>query len=353
MALGSPPCQESVLSTADSRLPLPQRQSRSLLALATALKQALRHYLMKSFPIGYEILFTPGNLDEPLSAVIAGHWRSMRLLAHPGLRALVAAHPQALYRPYRRYLATSFTKSARRAALQHHYAYLLPRISETFFPAVLNDRPQLWQKRIGLDVFDIRLSFTGELHHEGDLLLEFQHNGVPLYCLSFTIAPGYLADSNADPVILVARVQGAVGNFDAIRRATKMCMDIAPPYLLTAAVQGIAAALNIGVIAGIRNNEQLTANIDADRNVYFDYDAFWRTYLGSEAKNFYLISVPIREKPLAQISTVHRRRTRLKRQFKTEVTETSKAIFRGLLIGFEECADREPIAEDEAMETTT
>jgi len=303
-----------------------------MLTFAASAKQALRRYLMKSFPIGYEILFTPGNLDEPLSAVIAGHRRLARLLAQPGLRALMTAHPQAVYRPYRRYLATSFTKSARRAALQHHYAYLLPRISETFFPAVLGSRPQLWQQRIGSDLFEVRLSFTGELHHEGDLLLEFQENGVPLYGLSFTIAPGYLAGSDADQLILVARVQGAVGNFDAIRRATKACMDIAPPYLLTAAVRGIAGALNIGVIAGIRNKEQLTGNIDADRNVYFDYDAFWRTCLGHETERFYLLSAPIREKPLAQISTVHRRRTRLKRQFKNEVAESSEALFRGLLV---------------------
>jgi uncharacterized protein VirK/YbjX len=330
----SPRSRHSTLSSSKPRRPLHTRASRATLALAASAKQALRRYLMKSFPIGYEILFTPGNLDEPLSAVIGGHRQLVRLLAQPGLRALVAAHPQAIYRPYRRYLATSFTKSARRAALQHHYAYLLPRINETFFPAILRDRPQLWQKRIGLDLFDVRLSFTGELHHEGDLLLEFRENGVPLYCLSFTIAPGYLAGSDADQLILVARVQGAVGNFDAIRRATKACMDIAPPYLLTAAVHGIAGALNIGVIAGIRSKEQLTTNIDADRTVYFDYDAFWRTCLGHETEKFYLISVPIREKSLAQISTGHRRRTRLKRQFKNEVAETSEAVFRGLLTGF-------------------
>jgi uncharacterized protein len=319
-----------VLSSA-LRLPVQRQVQRAMLALAVSSKNALRTCLMKAFPIGYEVLFTPGNLDEPLSAVIVGHWQLLRLWKQPGLRALEATHPEALYRPYRRYLAISFTKRARRAALKHHYAYLLPRISKTFFPAVLNDRPQLWQKRIGLDVFEIRLAFTGELHHEGDLLLEFRENGVPLYCLSFSIVPGYLAGSDADQIILVARVQGTVGRFDAIRRATKTCMDIAPPHLLTAAVHGIAGALDIAVIAGVRSKEQLTANIDTERCVYFDYDAFWGTYLGNETEKFHLISVPSREKPLAQISAAHRRRTRLKRQFKNEVTEMSTAMFRSLL----------------------
>jgi uncharacterized protein VirK/YbjX len=330
-ARGLPQSRQGALPSSNSRRALPLRASRALLGLATSAKAALRRYLMKAFPIGYEILFTPGNCDEPLSAVIGGHCQLVRLLEQPDLQALMAAHPEALYRPYRRYLATSFTKKARRAALMHHYRYLLPRISAAFLPAVLSNRPQLWQKCIGLDVFDIRLSFTGELHSEGDLLLEFQENGAPLYCLSFTITPGSLAGSDAEDLILVARVQGVVGKFEAIRRATKACMDIVPPHLLTAAVQGISGALNIDVVAGIRNKEQLTGNIDADRNVYFDYDAFWRTYRGNETEKFYLISVPNREKPLSQISTAHRRRTRSKRKFKNEVAETTKAMFRDLL----------------------
>src|SRR5450631_1754447 len=166
-----------------------QHTASAMLARATSAKDALRQYLIKTFPLGYEILFTPGNLDEPLSAAIAGHRRFVRLMRQPGLRALLTDHPPLVYRPYRRYLATSFTKRTRRAVLNYHYVYLLKRVSTVFFSEILRNPPRLWQKTIGLDVFDISLSFTGELHHEGDLQLEFQENSVPLYYLSFTIVP--------------------------------------------------------------------------------------------------------------------------------------------------------------------
>jgi uncharacterized protein VirK/YbjX len=103
----------------------------------------------------------------------------------------------------------------------------------------------LWQETIEQRVFEIRLSFTGELHHEGDLLLEFLEDRVPLYHLSFTITPGSLVGSEYAQVALIARVQGVLGQFDAIRRATKICLDIAPPHLLMGAVQGVCGALKV------------------------------------------------------------------------------------------------------------
>ena len=251
-------------------------------------------------------------------------------MRQPRLRDLLTYDSHMIYRPYRRYLATNFTKKDRRSILQHHYGYLATRISEAFFFELTRNRPLLWQKTIGQDVFAIKLTFTGELHHEGDLLLEFEENSVRLYHLSLTIAPGHLAGAEAAQVILVGHVLGVAGNFDAIRRATKTCLDIAPPYLLMAAVQGMSDALNVGVIAGVKNTEQITSS-GFGSELYFDYDAFWRSHLGTEGRRFFLVSVPISAKPLALISASHRRRTLLKRQFKSEVAEASKAAFRGFL----------------------
>ena len=309
------------------------RMGMRVASWASYAKNFLRRMLMASFPMGYEILFTPGNWDEPVRAMISGHRQFVRLMRQPGLRTFLSDHPPVLYRPYRRYLATSFTKKVRRTVLSHHYAYLLTRVGNGFFSETLRVRPRLWLKAIGPDRFSVRLSFPRELHHEGDLLLEFLENSIALYHLSFSIAPGYLAGSDAGQVILIARVQGVVGQFEAIRRSTKVCFDVAPAYLLMAAVQGIAEALHVDVIAGIRNEEQITANVDEDRVVHFSYDAFWRTNLGTEAEKFYLIAVPIPEKPLAQISPAHRGRTRTKRYLKGEVAESARESFQAFLNG--------------------
>lgn len=300
---------------------------------AVSTRVVLRALLVRHFPLAYKILSTPGNLDESPVAVIAGQLAVIRLMKRPGPRDLLQRHPQIIYRSYRKYLATSFTKKSRRAVLLHHYTYLLPRMKGIFFGEISSKHTQIWQIDIGPDHFCITFSFPGELHHEGDILLDFLQNHVPLYSLSFSIAPGGLAGSAATEVILVARVQGAFGRFDAIRQATKTCCDLAPGYLLMAAVQGIATALNVAVIAGVKNCEQVTAGTNDDlmkddpKTLYFDYDAFWQAHLGTDEGKFYLMSVPIPEKPIELISRSHRKRTRAKRQFKNEVVEACRAGF--------------------------
>jgi uncharacterized protein VirK/YbjX len=290
-----------------------------------ATKDRLRAYLLRRFPLAY-FFFMPGNRDESLPAIIAGHRAVVRLMKQPGPRELVNAHPVIIYRPYRRFLATGFTKIHRRAVLLRHYRYLLPRVTRVFFSDIVFNPPALWERTIGLDQFSIVLAFPGELHHEGDLLLEFRQNEIPLYSLSFSIAPGAITGSTASEVILIARVQGSFGRFDAIRQATKACCDLSPCYLLMAAVQGIAQVLDVAVIAGIKNSDQITAGMKED-SVIFDYDAFWRAHHGIDEGRFYLMGVPISEKPIESIFRAHRRRTLAKREFKNAIVEMAKARF--------------------------
>jgi len=291
----------------------------------TTPKDPLRAYLLRRFPLAY-FFFMPGNRDESLPALIAGHRAVVQLMQRPGPRELVKAHPLIIYRPYRRYLATCFTKKHRRAVLLHHYGFLLPRMAQPFFDEISRNAPAIWHQTIGADEFSIALTFPGELHHEGDILLEFRQNDVPLYSLSFSIAPGATTGSPASEVILIARVQGSFGRFDAIRQATKACNDLSPCYLLMAAVQGISQALNVAVIAGVKNSEQITAGMQED-TVFFDYDAFWQAHFGTDEGRFYLMNVPIPEKPIESISRSHRRRTLAKRAFKSGIVEMSKAKF--------------------------
>jgi uncharacterized protein VirK/YbjX len=326
-----PPVAKGVGSAAPTLHKLASQLARPWMLLALDAKYALRKQLMRKFPLTYEILFTPGNLDERLVPAIAGHRRLKRLLDQPALAPLRARHPEILYRPYRRYLANSFGKGRRRAALLHHYSRFGACVGATFYQLLLQQRPPLWQQQLGGADFAIRISFTAALHHEGDLQLIFEIDSQPLYYVAFSITPGWLVDSSAQDALLIARVQGVAGNFEAIRRATKACRDVSPPALLMSAVQGIASALNVEVIAGVTNQEQLTANIDADRNVHFDYNAFWATYPGSASPGFHLISLPLRPKPLSQVDCTHRRRTRHKRQFKGEVASAAEQSFRALL----------------------
>jgi len=237
-------------------------------------------------------------------------------------------HPQVVFRPFRGYLAANFRKKERRQALREHYRYLTDAVGQSFFWQIVRGKHTLWRKHIDQDDFSVTISFPpSEQHSEGDLVLAFQVNGRPLYRLSFSIVPGHLVGSAAAQAALIARVQGVRAEFAAIRRATKACSEIAPPHILMAAVQGIASALEIKCMAGVRNSQQVNENWQSGPETRFDYDAFWKTIPGAGGQRFYLMPLPVVERPLEQIGIAHRRRTRLKRQFKCEIREAIRSNF--------------------------
>ena len=267
------------------------------------------------------------NLDESIFSAIAGHRGLLRILRHPKLQVFMSEHPQLVYRPFRRYLAKSFGKQQRRQILAAHYLYLSNRLSESFFSLTARRKIRLWQLCIDKQTYAITVSFSGHTHCEGDLLLEFQLDGVPLYHLGFAIAPGHVLGSTAKHVILIARLQGAREQFALIRHATKACLDNAPSHVLVAALQGIASALHIERMAGVSNSEQLMANDLKTYKLYFDYDKFWKSILACETGRFFQMPVPLDERPLGEIAIAHRRRTRVKRRFKAEVREAVRSTF--------------------------
>jgi uncharacterized protein VirK/YbjX len=288
---------------------------------------ALWHTIRES-PLGFAIKLCDGtNWDESVLAMLREHFKVLSIMRRPLMRPLLRHYPMVTYRYFGTYIATSFTKKVRRDILKAHYLYLADKVKEGFFSEVLRVKPTLWRAIIDGDKFAIALSFTHKQHYEGDLLLEFQKNAVPLYHLSFTIVPGCYAGSAAREVIAIGRLQGLRGQFDEIKAATKQCRDIALSHLLVAATQGIAAALEVKVLAGVRNSEQITMNLEDMANFYFDYDAFWETLLGTRCDKFYLMPVPLPEKSLDRISTSHRRRARLRRLFKGEVAASTKRFF--------------------------
>jgi hypothetical protein len=92
-------------------------------------------------------------------------------------------------------------------------------------------------------------------------------------------------------------------------------------------VQGIAVALDIKCMAGVRNSQWISKECQSFPEQYFDYDAFRKTMPGTEGQNFFLMPEPIVERPLEQINVGHRRRTHLKRQFKRDIREASRSNF--------------------------
>jgi uncharacterized protein VirK/YbjX len=268
-----------------------------------------------------------GIADESVFTSIAGHWRVTRLMCRRQTRILIRHHPQLLYRYVSENLARSFPKRWRREILIHHYGFLMERLPEDFFQVLLTGGRELWRGSGEHDEFSIRLSFTGSLHFDGDLLLSFARGDDSLYQLAFTIVPGWMLGSGLDNALLISRIQGARGKFEAIRHATKACKEVSLPHQLVASAQGIAEALGISMIAGLRI-EEFPQGAEASTNIQFDYDAFWGTFVSESQRGFYLISVPPVEKSSSQVNATHRRRAALKRKFRTAIRETARQRFR-------------------------
>ena len=269
---------------------------------------------------------------EPLPSVIGGHLRVVRALNRSGARALIHRHPYYVNKYARDYLANSFNKAQRREALLFHHNYLTEKqITERFYEEVLENSPYLWNEIIDGNQYAIRMTIHLR-HQEGDLSLIFLMNDRELYGISFSIVPGKMVDSAGNQALLIGNIQGRLGEAEAIRVGTQACHDVAPPYLLLAAVSSIADVLAIKTIAGVGNEEQIIKARKDDSGCYFDYDRFWKTLsLKKNSANFYEGSVPLREKSIKLIKSKNRGRTRLKRRFRQQVFEHVGATFAKLI----------------------
>lgn len=266
--------------------------------------------------------------DESVVAMIAEHFKVVRVLNYCGARALTARFPNYGNKYVVPYLARRFDKKTRREILKFHHEYLAACLIDSFYEEVLERRPTLWNEVIDGANYTIALSFNQNWHSEGDLSLTFERNDTTLYELSFTIVPGYSTGSGAKRVLLVGRVQGLKGQSDEIRAGTKACHDIAPANLLVAAAQTIAGVLGVDGFGGVSNQEQLAKSVYDVSGFYFDYDAFWASFpVEKSTANIFLIPVPFPERPFGQVSAAHRRRTRNKRRQRKKIADCVAATF--------------------------
>jgi uncharacterized protein VirK/YbjX len=260
------------------------------------------------------------------------YWRGqlglMRVMAHPGLAGLVRRRPRLLFKYLHvAYLACGLDSACRLAILTHHYACLSRMFRLGFLRTQLAHGIALWRRTLDPDAACITLVFSAH-DLEGELMLAFWLGDDWIYTASVTLAHGGVtddgacngADSGGAPALLVTGLQGAAGKLAQIRQATRACVDIAPPYLLLAAVRGIAAALGVGRILAVGNGRQLAK---ASGRALFDYDRFWASLGGlPTGDGFYQVPAlsPDRPAPGAVQSLSREGRRRL---LKREIAEAA------------------------------
>lgn len=178
------------------------------------------------------------------------------------------------------------------------------------------------------------------LHREGDLTLIFKMDGVPLYKLAFSIIDFSLLHLSVKPgfnpsgqAVYVGQVQGVPGDFESIRKSTKVCLDVTPPDLLMAALFGVASALRINVVAGVDSESNLSFHRMMKFNVDFNYSDFWaRQHAIKSEGGHYIFNLPVFDKPIAEIKSNHRRRTLLKRELRKSISDAAAAAMHPMVL---------------------
>jgi uncharacterized protein len=249
----------------------------------------------------------------------------VKVLASAETRPVVRAEPRVLFKYLSNYLGADLSRKERASILIDHYTFLRDRVQGNFFRMIVDCPVELWQQIIGEHMYRICLGFprTVTAHREGDLSLTFEADGVDIYILSFTIGPGSIAGLAASRAIYIARLQGKGKGLPLIRTATKTCIDISPPALLLAAVEGVATALNLSHIIGVSADNHISDSGDLPpSDMVKAYDEFWFAAGGLRlGRNMYHLPVPLPHKPIQSIKRNHRSRALRKREYKTIVKE--------------------------------
>jgi uncharacterized protein VirK/YbjX len=255
------------------------------------------------------------------------YWRGqlglMRVMAHPGLIGLVWRRPRLLFKYlHGGYLAFGFDSACRLAILTHHYAFLARTFRAAFLRTQLARGLTLW--RMPIEAYEARITLEFSSHDlEGELMLALWLGEDWIYTASLTLAHGGVAQGSGAPALLISGLQGAAGRLALIRLATRACIEIAPPYLLLAAVKGIAAALGIERILAVGNGRQLAK---AAGKALFDYDRFWASAGGAATcDGFYQIPAALPDAPQPSASPSREGR---RRQLKRGIAEAAAASLR-------------------------
>jgi uncharacterized protein VirK/YbjX len=250
-----------------------------------------------------------------------------QILKLPAFEGLARIEPRLPFKYLaENYLARSLTTAERASCFIHHYRQLSSRFPHQFLHQALHGDVTLVELREGCDLFALEMGMsrrgeTGQ-DREGEMSLRLRVDGTVVFVLAFTIVPGWVVASEAVDVLLVSRLQGIRGRFDQISRATRALHDVAPAALLTAALQGVAKACGIGEMAGVSGANQTNYTEDLDSFFKSAYDDFFVELGAKRIKDkFFSCTVPLPEKPLAEVKEGHKTRTKEKRAFKLNIAE--------------------------------
>lgn len=220
------------------------------------------------------------------------------------------------------YLSEFMSTETRRRILMDHYAFLSNTVAGAGRGTSWAAGVTIWQRRddaIGQD-FRIVLEQSALSPMEGESQLRFEMGERTLCTLTFSFLHGASIDLPHAQIMFIGGVQGGLNCQQEIRIAAKSNGEIVPNALLLIAAKGIAEALDVGHIVGVASDGQAAMGY-AREKIRFSYDAMWLDAGAIHTAGGFFIVTPGVEKPIDDIASKHRSRSRRKRQLKVAIKD--------------------------------
>jgi uncharacterized protein VirK/YbjX len=226
------------------------------------------------------------------------------------------------------YCGKNFSLTEKLNTVLHHYTTVDQRFVVSFLPTE-DAQIIVWKNTPKLHGYEIRLAWSDH-PTEGELSLLFCIDDVAIYTISFTFVNASLLgtkEKSGSDGILITRVQGLKDSKLLVNTSSKEHFQSYPTFLLYAALQGVAQAMDYKFIIGICADFSLNFKRDADK-YYGAYNAFWEKLGGHRmSKSYFGLPVSILKQNLEEVSAHHRKRAFNRHQLKQGIIdEVSKMM---------------------------
>ena len=227
------------------------------------------------------------------------------------------------------YIAPFLSTKEKLDVLDYNYNFLKNIFSKDKLKQIFNEGIICFEEINEEDTYKVLLKSSHIFEFEGSQFLVFAMNDIVLFTLSFTFAPGNIFGIESENIIYVSSLKGTKNEFEKFSKATKYFKENIPSVILLKVLEAIAQNLNIGTLAGISAENQLSyAPGFNDQNFISNYDEFWKNLGAVETKNNnYYMPLPLAYKDLSLIKQKYRNRTIKKRKVLDGILALSLDMF--------------------------
>jgi hypothetical protein len=151
-------------------------------------------------------------------------------------------------------------------------------------------------------------------------------DGKCLHRLSFSWVDGHFVGVDQPIVPFAARNQGyREDGSDALEAFERAFPHNSPSFFCFAALNGIAQALGMNRIAGVKSTCQSAYDAASEKHFSNAYDGFWQTLGGvSTAGRTFDIALPLQLRPLSETPAKHRKRSATRREHWANRAESAR-----------------------------